>query len=130
MSIDKYCYVTSDSMAPSGRKYNYATSREILAELNSKQGKDHGKHTVYIMQHGVEYLYSYQLAEHAQEDFNTWRAEPCESIQLKLDGQWQPEGRVELTEEQIKAWQEKRAKEEAEEAMGDDLWNGFAEEAQ
>jgi hypothetical protein len=121
MSIDRYIYVTPDPRRPLGRAYNNAIVRDIIDDLNNKGGKEHGLHSVYIMQHGIEYLYNYVDAAHAQEDFNTWRAEPCESIQLKLNGQWQEGGRLPLTEEQIRAWQEMKAAEEDDDPDFDDF---------
>jgi len=115
MSIDRYIYVKSEPKAPLGRTYAWATVREITDDLNNNHGgKEYGQHSIYLVQHGIEHLYTYDDPAHAQEDFNTWRAEPLEAIQLKLNGEWKPEGRLPLTPEQIKAWQEaKWAEEEA-----------------
>jgi hypothetical protein len=122
MSIDRFVYVKPDPKSPTGRTYNWATVPEITDDLNNNHdGKEYGLHTVYVFQHGREYLYCYVNPEHAQEDFNTWRAEPLEAIQLKMNGEWKPEGRLPLTPEQIKAWQEAKALEE--EAVAGDAFD-------
>ena len=104
MSIDHFIYVTPEPKAPLGRVYNRAIVRELIEDVNRKGGKDHGQHTVFIQQAGVAYLYEYQHPAHARDDFETWRAEPCERITLKLAGVVQPEGRLPLTKEQIEEW--------------------------
>src|SRR5271157_5779061 len=98
MSIDKFCLVDEKKI------YHWMICTEIVEDLQRKGGSSWGNHSVYVMQGGVEYLYIYKDAAHAQADFEEWRGEPLEKIKLSLDGVEQPGGRRPLTEEEIRKY--------------------------
>ena len=50
--------------------------------------------TIYTMEAGLEYLYSYQDPTQAVSDFEKWRRMPLEDIRLTLNGVVQPGGRL------------------------------------
>jgi len=98
MSIDRFCLVDEKKM------YHCMICTEIVEELQRKGGSSWGNHSVYVMQGGIEYLYTYKNPAHAQADFEEWRREPLENIKLSLDGVEQPGGRLPLTEEEIRKY--------------------------
>jgi len=115
VSIDHVILVTPELKAPLGRVYNRFIVREIPEQINREGGKDYGDTTVYIVQAGCEYLYIYKregAAESAREDFETWRAEPCESIHPQAGRSRAARGRLPLTKERIEEWKAMKAKEE------------------
>jgi len=116
MSIDRFCLVDDRKI------YHWVICTEIVEDLQQNGGSAWGNHRVYVMQGGIEYLYIYQDAAHAQADFDEWRREPLEKITLNLDGIEQPGGRLPLTEEEIRKYFEAREQEEE--------WDFWAEEAQ
>jgi hypothetical protein len=116
MSIDRFCLIDEKKI------YHWMICTEIVEDLQRKGGSSWGNHSVYVMQGGVEYLYIYKDAAHAQSDFEEWRREPLDKIKLTLDGVEQPGGRLPLTEEEIRKYFE--AQEQNEE------WNFGAEETQ
>ena len=113
---------------PLGLAIQQAIVREIIDGLNTKVAKEHGPHTVYIMQQGIEYLYNYADAAHAQADFTHGVRNPA-SRSTQTQRRVATEGRLALTEEQIKAWQETSAKEEDfedREKENDSGWFGYS----
>jgi hypothetical protein len=116
MSIDRFCLVDEKKI------YKWMICTEIVEDLQRKGCSSSGKHSVYVMQGGIEYLYIYMDAAHARADFENWRREPLEKITLSLDGIEQPGGRVPLTEEEIRKYFEAREQ--------DEEWGFGAEEAQ
>jgi hypothetical protein len=53
MSIDRFCLVDEK------RIYNWMICTEIVEDLQRKGGSSWGDSSVYVMQGGVEYLYTY-----------------------------------------------------------------------
>lgn len=100
MSIDHFIYVDKKKI------YHRMIYTEIIEQLRRKGTAKWSGHSVYVMQGGIEYLYSYQDPAHAAADFEEWRRQPLENIRLTLDGVEQPGGRLPLTEEEIRKYME------------------------
>lgn len=79
MSIDHYIYVDNNP--------DYDVSTDF-------DGKELHENGVYIIEAGIEYLYSYQDPMQAVSDFEKWRRLPIEDIRLTLDGVVQPGERL------------------------------------
>jgi hypothetical protein len=114
MSIDRFCLIDDKEI------YHWMICTEIVEDIQRIGTASWGDHNVYVMQGGIEYLYTYKNPAHAQADFEKWRREPLEKITLTLAGFEQPGGRLPLTEEEIQKY--------FEEHKDDDFDFGFCEE--
>jgi hypothetical protein len=82
------------------RQNDHHRCRPIGPSWRTPEGYDeavslwNNDNTIYTMEAGIEYLYSYQDPVQAVSDFEKWRRMPLEDIRLTLNGVVQPGARL------------------------------------